>query len=476
MVTPGGYLDIELADATGIFSYDSTFFGAGNMRPGKAIRVMFQHETSTFYMFSGIIESITPHPASHTATIYAVDGFERLNNTVISAPSSTAASSGGLTPTAGFLGTRPVGTTDGGVLIGGALAALLDAAGGFSASTGMRNLSEIGSTLTVWGVLNENALSAIHALEEHERRGRCFINGAGVFTFHSSTHRNGSTSQYSVTSADFQDFAYTVDIKSVTNAVTVSYIDRRQDTASAIVGKIPVVQVPQLPAGAGAGAANGSTMFVFVPFTSDFIQLPLVPLGSGPTTGDFAENSSRDLGGTTHGGETTITGTVIAGKGMRIKLVSNSCEAIWITHPNAGSTLDTLYISGYPTGATNLTSTASNDTSIADYLRREKEVSLPYLGTQADAALVATDVISSTYLDPRPTGVKLYIAATDTETRRQILTRELGDKITVTAAELGITSKVYEIIGVEYSLTPDKGNDTVCFGFLNCIWNLDTAS
>lgn len=480
MVTPGGFLDIEVADATGIFSYDSDFFGVGAMRPGKNIRVMFQHENSTFYMFTGVIASITPHPKDHTATIYAVDAFERLNNTVVSAPISTAASTGGLDPSAGSMALRKIGGSNENIAAvasdeGSILSVLLTAAGGFTAA--LRSFDSSGGVvLTSWGVRNQNALDAIHDLERHERTGRIFINGAGQCVFHSSTHKDGLASSYTANTTDFQDLSYNVSLSSVVNAASVDISHYRGTTPTqTVIGSYPISQIPQLTT-----SPSGNSATVFIPFDSPYPTLPYTPLGSRNTvltTGDWSANTARNLSGTDHSSDVAISGVVVAGQGIRVTLTNNSTDPVYITHTSGNTdTLNTLHVWAYGTTLTTITSTANNAASVTLYNERRADAAYQFLGNSSDGLAIATEMVTDSRANPRPTSARLFIAASDTETRRQILTRELGDKITVTAAELNITSKVYEIIGMEYSLTPDKGNDTVCYGYLQAIWSLDTAS
>ena len=474
MVTPGGYLDIEVVDDTGIFSYDSTFFGTSTtVRPGKTIAIIFQHETSTFYMFRGIIESITPHPASRTATIYAVDAFERFNRTTIIGLTSTGSATGGSNPTQSHLIVPTIGSTGSGST-GNPIAVILDTVGGFTST--QRSISEPGATLGWWAEYNVTALDALHTMEEHELRGRIFIDGQGRCVFHSSTHRNGTTSAYVVTSADFQDFGYNVSINSVVNSARVTVHSRNIPLSGTteILGSMLVDTIPQL-----STAAPTNAITLIIPFTQLGSNAPQVPRhrdGSSGTTGEWATRSTRDLTGTTYD-PATITAFALAAAAMQVTITNTATSAVFITYPpGSADTKTTLYVYGNAPAYAALTTTTDDTASQASFGIRRATKDFNFFTTSSDGERVAAELVSSTFLNPRPTGAKLYIAATDTETRRQILTRELGDKITVTSPELNVTSKVYEIVGIEYSLTPEDGSDTVTYGFLQATWNLDTAS
>lgn len=91
--TPGGTLTLEVHDPSGDYSPEKAapVFGAGNVVPGRRVRVRATFAGTTYQLFQGRIEKITPsvEPGFQNAELFCVDGFDQLGRTRVLAPADT---------------------------------------------------------------------------------------------------------------------------------------------------------------------------------------------------------------------------------------------------------------------------------------------------------------------------------------------------------------------------------------------------
>lgn len=471
--TPAGTLDLEVTDPEGDYSPENTGsrFGSGNVTVRRPVLVRVDHQGIIHELFRGHIESITPHPEPEfpSVSLRCADAFAIFNETQVSVPASGAATTGA-SPTGGIR----TSTTVGGTVEDNPIDRILDAVG-FSAT--LRNLSDPGDdTLDFWWVFKQGALDAIHDLETHEFRSRIFISSCGEVTFHDRTHLEGSVSQLTLTDTEYQRFDYEFAARSIRNVAELT-AHHRELVNDSHLGFVNTTSLPTL--------ANGSAFTFNIELRTAPVFTAQVP-GSG-TDGE-QEVSIRNTAGTTTFEPVdgfTITGEIIGASLMQMVVTNNVGQTIAFFAPDIASPSDTDDThqcfevhsnAGSVFSDNTVTSSGRNTASVTTFGERKITLDRRFVKDQRVTEDLAGSggLTADTFANPRADFSRLTIVGTESESRGQIFQRELGDRITVTNAHLGITSRDYYISAAEYELTPGAFGGVG--GFIQAVWSLETAS
>jgi len=240
--TPAGFATIVVSDPNGNYAPASTFWGDGNVTMNRRVLAVSVYQDTTFHLFNQRLQRLTSNvrPGNdQRATLFFVDEMELLDNKKISFPNLGLTSADDLTAKVilGGVADETFGSNS-----NGAIKNILDES---SFPSSRRAISQIGSTAEFWWTYGVSARAALKELERHEgQKSMIFINSSGTVEFHSSTHREGSTSvaSFGAGSADgllFQSIDYEMSAKNVVNVGEVtSHI--RADSTLDIIASIPL--------------------------------------------------------------------------------------------------------------------------------------------------------------------------------------------------------------------------------------------
>jgi len=462
--TPAGSMTIEVSDPDGDYSPLSTSsrFGSGNVTIQRQVIAQLEHLGTTYAVFRGYIQSITPHPKrdQRTATIEVVDAMERLANVTIDIQEGAAAT-GGASSTGDypFQAYLPGGST-------GLISHVLDAAGWSSTA---RALTEPGGSTFDWTWFhNISAREALAQIEEHER-GLIFVAPNGDVEFQSSTHRNAATTAATFGSSQIEDWEFELSARNVKNRAVITVHSRDQTTLSDFLAEANVLDLPNISQGSAYTTvldfgSNGPAYQVTTPpMGKDGVSSAggaFVGVGTGTT---FAPDGAGSTGAC------EISGLPLGGgSAIQITITNNTSETVYAAAPEGDADmLTTLRVGGTGLSDHPITSTGKDATSIAAYGERAIVKDYPFFASRARGLTRATDLVAK-YKDPRVDYSRMTVRGFDATLFTQLLTRDIGDKITVNAAQVGVSNQDYHINAAEYTLEPP--ND------LRVVWTLERST
>lgn len=449
--TPGGSFTVELADPNGDYiPGSSTRWGAGNVLPGRQIRATLSYGGTAYTIFRGRVQSFTPkaEPEEKSAVIFAVDNRDDFNRAKVShmiGPETTSLASS--------TGDRPLQ----GITIGGATGALSRLANEVGFSSNRWQISQPGeTTLDNFWFYKENGDGVLDLLETHERKGRIFFNSSGSLTFHSSTHREGSVSQYTF-NANFSNLQFVKSSRNLRNQSFVTSHDRQAGVA-AVLGFTNSTSLPTI--------ASGSTFITTIEFNTKPVWNVVVPAPEVNSTRGIsvvgASNTSYDSS------SIAVSGQVIGASALRIKIANNSGETVSIRRPeNATDTNSTIPVTGTPMTDKTITSTAQVNGTFARYGVREISQDLRYISGFSKASQRATDLLANNSTS-HLSGIKLSVFGSDSDLITQILSREIDDRISLTSTDFHLSAKPFYITAIEGELGSE--------GVLSATFTLEEAT
>ncbi len=468
--TPAGTAEFVVSDTNGDYVPDNALsrWGAdadlvNSVRPGRevSISVLYQ-ETSTYQAFRGRINRIAPKlgvKGDLTVTFYCVDAMDELGSLVQNALTSTYTSTGGVSSSGGgFRVQTPaqVGSTV------GVIARVLDNA---SWSPTRRNTTQDGPVITYFWSYQESAKAALDKLETHDFRSMIFVNSSGSIVYHSSTHHEGSIAQ-STFNDDIHGWDYTFSLRNVYTAVSI---------ASYLRPKIyDTTDLGQVPTGAVGTDADllidaGSTLTLTVPLNRAPVKAVTIPLGGINGGGKFALCDTA--GGTTFAlADYTINGRMAAGSVLTLKIVNNGAVRARVHAPAGQADTDmTLCISGrLDVGTTDtllplkFVSTGVAAGAIDKYRVRRFVKEYPFANGRDFAVNRVTAVLDHN-APLRADYTRMTVIGSNSTDIPKVLSRDLGDRISVSASRLGVLNEHFYITAGEWELNPDGRTVTVVY-------------
>jgi len=456
--TPIGTGTIELKDPNADYNPLSTGskWGSTFVRVNREVLARMTFGTSTYNLFRGRIERITPQasPEWTRASIFVVDGMAELRQKIISYPNG-AGTTAGASPSSGD---RPVLIAIGSTL--GGIAAILDEA---SWGTTRRKLSETGSTLNNYWTYGESAMAAIALLERQEFRGLVFIDRDGDVAFHSSTHAGGSTFLASF-NVQFQGWDHSFSARPIINSAEVS-VHARDDATAALLGSINPSIIPSI--------TQGTTQIFIIPLSPAPVANVVIPAINVNATGSAAAVGVGT--GTSYSStQVTVIGQVLGASALKLFVANNTTETINIQRAeNAADTQTAFQVAGTALNDGKWGTTAQLSGSIAEFGRRHLTLDLPFVSVVATAVNRSVDIVTR-FGAMRADFTKLSIAGTDTTIVEQLLARNINDRIRVTSTNLKITNRDYYITAAEYEIAP--GNFAGLGLAMAAVWTLEEAT
>jgi len=480
--TPAGTATIVINDPDGHYFPNSTFWdvspGDNNVQTNRGVRAILDYQGISHGVFRGGINRITSNTnagiADQTVTIFCVDEMEVFRKKRISIPNSPGLSSGGdaaQQPDNPLLSIT-IGATGNADSTGALFRILAET----SFAVTRQNLSEAGTTCEAYWTI-DNARAAIEELERHEgKRSMIFISSCGDFTFHSSTHRNGSvvTTTFGTSGGHigFQNLTYNFSADNVQNEATVRIFSRNTQSSAPQFIPVPGVSIP-----------DGTTYI----WTVDLDEAPVSEVTIPPSSSGNDTLGLRCLGGgTTFGGgggfDKLVQGEVLGG-GSQVRFsIKNDDVGIGVTFTvESPSTADgytgpsntfPLIVRKYAVSA--VESISCDDVSIARYGRRAATLDLPFFGGIDGVSVTAqaqnrADAEIAHNSTAHGEDVKLKLEGSDSDAITTILSREMNDRVRINSTTIHRLSDVdFYITGGDYTL--DAG------GHLTATWNLLEAT
>lgn len=366
----------------------------GYVKPGREIQITAYFDRAEPYtLFRGRIFTITPHPihSKQDCYILAVDGMDILARADISTELHEDQKTG--------------------VLIGD----VLDKA---SWDSDRRTLDTGIDTLPYVWWNNQKAMLAINQLEESQL-GMFYVDGAGYARWEDRHHRlkgEHTTARYEFDNAMI-DIPYEYSVKSVINR-SISPFTPRTEAALATIWTLKE-GTPSI--------APGETYS----FEAEY-SYPAVDVVTPVANTDYTINSESGGGGDDLSGDMTVTFTGY-GAGAVISIVSAASVIAYIT---------LFQIRGKSvTNERAIIRTAEDSTSQDDYGLQSRDLTVPFQSSLATAEGLAKWLVA-TYKDPIP-DIKMNVVNADWERWREILARQVSDRIAVKNTKLGLDGDYY---------------------------------
>lgn len=381
----------------------------GLLLPGRAVRFQATHLSTTYDLIRAYLDDykVDANLDERSVSFTAFDALAKFAQTTISTGVSQAIQSGT------------------------AIGLILDAAGW----TGARDLDAGASTFAYWWEEGTDALTAIKSVLASESPvALAYISPAGTFVYRDRNHRSvraaSTTSQ-----ATFDDggtepafstpLEYDVGWKDVVNSVSCAVTER------AITGTAAVVYSDELV----RTIAAGSTATITATFDN-------------PVTGLIAPVAATDY--TLVSGAVTVTLSRTSGQSVVITISASTAAVV---HDMA--------VRGYPVETVRTFNvTGSDSTSITAYGQRSLNYDGPWIGANDAVSVVATVLALRATRTPT-LGIRM-VSANDTRLT-QLLTRQLSDRVTVVASDLGLNTGFF-IERIEHAIQPGDGFHETVFG------------
>lgn len=371
---------------------------AGNLLPGRRARALAVHSSTTYNLFSGIVDDIEQHPEDKTVAIPILGTLSRL------------------------AGQKVTTSLYSGISTDAALNYILDAVGW----PALERVLQAGQTnFTYWWLDDEDAFDAIARVVASEGPGATvYEDGAGNFVFE-NRHNRLITARSTTSQATFRDsgtapwhrrpFAFNGRLKEVVNTVSV-----------------PVNVRAEQPLGP-VWTLNGS---LFIPPST---TVRIEARGQHPFTGAYSPVENVDYV-VAAGSLTSITLDRTSGMSVTIIIVGGA----------GGATLTGVQLRAYSLPATELrvASTANVAASVAKYgVKTYTDEIWPEI--DINTAQDFANAIATAYQEPRAAAT-ITIEGVDDTHRTQCLAREISDRITVVEAQTGLNADMFiEWIGHE---------------------------
>lgn len=464
--TPIGTATIELKDPNADYNplNAASKWGSTHIRVGKEVLTRVIFNTSTYNLFRGRIERISPQatPDAIRATLFVVDGMEELSRKFVSYPNSVTGATGGFNTSSG---NRPIVKVIGTTV--GAIAAVLDEA---SWGSTRRKLSEEGSTFTDYWTYGKTARAAITELEAQEFRGKIFIDQDGDVAFHAMDHNAGSTHLYHFNVA-FQAWDHAFSARNIINAGAAT-VHGRDETTAIVLGTVAVNVLPTITV--------GTTLILTIPLSPAPTSLIFIPnILANSSEGSAAVGAAT---GTSYANtQVTITGQPLGASALRLRIANmtgvesvNIKRAELMTTAGYEDTNATLHVAGRPLNDLPWTSTASIADSIAAFGRRASAVDLLFTD-KVPSAVDRSVNLATFYSTGKADFTKLSVVGSDTLLVEQLLVRGINDRIRVTSTGLKIsTGRDYYITAGEYEMAP--GNFAGMGLAFSAVYSLEEAT
>lgn len=368
----------------------------GNVKPGREIKVIAYFDRAAnepYELFRGRIFTITPHPIYHKQDCYilAYDGMDILARAEVSTELHEDQKTG--------------------VIIGD----ILDKASWNSS----RRTIDVGiDTLPYACWYNQKAMAAIKQLEESQL-GSFWTDGAGYARWEDRHHRlkGGHVIPRYEFDNSMVDIAYEYSTQSIINRAISPFVPRTEQ-ASAIIWTL----------GEGTPSIAPGETYGFEAEYDFWAKSVITPVANT----DYTINSQADGAGDDLSGDMTVTFTGY-GAGATISILSAAAVTAYIT---------LFQIRGVSImQEETITRTDEDSASQSDYGIHSKCLTAPFQSSLATAEGLAKWLVSS-YKDPSP-DIKMEVVNADWERWRQILAREISDRIAVKNTKLGLDNDYY---------------------------------
>ncbi len=388
--------------------------------PKRPIKVMTLGPIQVV-LFYGFIEDIIPHPhwAEKDAHISAVDGLDFLARAEL----DTALSKNALT--------------------GALVEDILDAAGW---STTMRTI-DAGQDTVPFGYWHQ--VSARYALQEIEdsEHGFVYVNGKGYLAYEDRHHRYSVTHQTpqgtfdNTTGYKMQNLAYDYGAKNIYNLVRATVTPW---TLQSIGELWRLQETPLIPAG------DTLTWWGNFLYFADAITTPAA-------TTDYTANTLANGTGTDKTTSIAITTTKFA-QAVKLEVKNNATVSVYLTLLKVRGT--------YYDDQTTVSRQSVDSTSQTAFQKRTLTLDAKFL-TNADKAQDYCDYALARFKDPQAE-LTVSVMANNTDMLKQILNREISDRVRIVSDELGMT-KDFFIDYMEHEITEGGASH-------RCTWRLSEAS
>ena len=368
----------------------------GYVKPGREIQILAYYDRAQdepYTLFRGRIFSITPHPhySKEDCYILAVDGMDVLARAEIS--------------------TEMHEDDKTGVLVGD----ILDQAGW---DADRRTLDTGIDTLPYVWWNNAKAMLAINQLEESQL-GMFWVDGAGYARWEDRHHR--LKGQHTTARHEFDnsmvDITYEYSLKNIINRAIALFIPRTEQS-SAVIWTLEE-GTPSI--------APGETYT----FEAEY-DYPAKSVVTPVANTDYTINSASDGSGDDLSGDMTVTFTGY-GESASVSIVSAAAVIAYITlFQIRGASI---------TDDEAITRTKEDSTSQDDYGLHSKYLTVPFQSSLATTESLAQWLVS-TYKDSIP-DIKMNIMNADFEMWRELLARDISDRIAVKNTNLGLDADYF---------------------------------
>jgi len=525
--TPGSTLEMEVDDPNGDYSPEnaSSRFGSGNVTPGRAFRYTVELDGIVYEQWRGFVEKITPHPDPETltATILCVDGFDRLardehriprdaltpfaespfknilggergvtqvsgvNMTFADANPDTITRASGSFITDGYQAGMTINVTGAinllnngnfvilsliatvitvdnsaalfaegptvGVVIKvvGIIPTILDEA----AWPVLKRVIDPGvDNFDLWWTFKESALTSLYAIETAEK-SFLYVDEEGRFVYEDRHHRQrGVTNPHGTSVATFTDdmvtFDYSLSSRSVRNIAIVRGHKRTEKAVAQVYGTKgrPKIGV-------------GVTTTIWADLSQPAAEISISDDGS-----DWKANTEPDGSGADHTADVALVVTHY-GQSVKLEFTNQTIGTPFFLVPGTSDPDDTLFITGKEFEDDPIVATVIDQSSIDDHGRRSISIDTQFKG-DFNAINAYAEWLVARFKDPQPDFVKMTLLGTDNTLTKLILSLKISDRVTITAAQLGITSKDYFIDRLERETEPG--------GFESVVYSLQSIS
>lgn len=422
--TPAGTMELTVDDPDGDYSPTnaSTRFGNGNVTVGRPIRVKVLHLGTTYNLWRGFIERfrVDPRPEIKKAYLFCVDGKDQLQRDKINAPSG-----GPLTNV--FAGETP-----------GPIKEILDAASWPAAD---RTLDTGADQFSEWWAHRKAALEALDEIETGEK-SFIYIDGEGKLTYEDRHHRlkdgQGGASDHRTSQATFNDTMTALpqdfSARTVRNIALVTGHKRVAKASAYVFGMLDTPTID-----------NGSSETFWVDLPN-----PASAITESEANVDWKANRQADGSGTDETANVSIV-TTFFGQSVRMVVTNSAGIRIYLI-PGTSDANETLRIRATEYDDTELVAESSDATSKTKHGDRSIEVEMQYVGN-VNTLKAYADWLKDRFKDPHQDNLVMELVNSSDALLTQIFARKLSDRITLTAAHLGISGVDFfiEKKEIEYS-------------------------
>lgn len=404
---------------------------AGNLLPRRPVRVQAVFDGNTYPLFYGYISEINPHPHpdEQYAYIRAIDGLDYLARAEIS--------------TSLELG---IGT-------GAAVTKILDAA---SWPAGLRTIDTGQDAIPFAYWQSVKARFALDEVEESEV-GLVYVDGSGKLVFEDRHHRMKHTTSGTFTNA-MMNALYSITAEDVRNRATAKITPWT-------LGSTAVFWTLERTGADSPLVAAGESVTYWA--DADYFLNDITNPGA---TTDYTMNTASDGSGTSLTASFTVTPTKFA----------QTCKLVIANGADVPGYITFLQVRGdeYAPDET-ITLRADDATSQTAYQLRILNIDAKLMDDPAQGQDYANYLVSR-WKDPQPR-IQMSLANASDAQLVQILSREISDMITVTAARLSMTTEDFYINSMEHSVEQGGNIHRVTWtlskvGEEGEFWILDTST